>query len=93
MVLELYHWSILDWIVSSICLLMVVKLTKFLSDLLNFLVVVVLLNLTILVVRITTHSHAGIYLHGSDSLSCEETSDISLDLDQESQLSRTHSLR
>ena len=93
MVFELYHWSVLYWVVASIGLLMVIEFTKLFSDLLNFLVIIILLDFTVLVVCISTHAHASIYLHCSDSLSSQETSNVGLDLDQESQLSSTHSLR
>jgi hypothetical protein len=86
------HGPVLNGVISMVGLLVVVELAKFLSDLLNFLIIVILLDFAILVICITTHSHARIDLHGSNPLSCKETSNVCLNLDKESQLSGTHPL-
>ena len=69
----------------------VIELSKLLSDLLNFWVVIILLNLTIFVVLISSHAHASVDLHGSNSFSRQVASDVGLNFDQQSHLFSGHS--
>jgi len=81
MIFKFDHWSVVNWAVTVVSLFVIVEFTELVSDLLNFFVVIVLLTVFIVV-----STHAGIVLHTSDFLSSQETSEISLDLNDESQL-------
>ena len=80
MVLELDHSSILYWVFAVICLFIIVKFTKFFSDLLNFWVVVIFLSFLAIVLV-----HASIHLHYPNSLPREISSHSSLNLYYESE--------
>jgi len=68
----------------------VIELSELLSDLLNFWVVIILLNLSILVVLISTHAHPGVDLHSSNPFPSQISSDIGLNLDEQSHLLGCH---
>jgi hypothetical protein len=86
MVFKLYHRSIRNCVFSVICLLIVVELSKLFSNLLNFWVVIVLLNLTILVVLISAEPHSCVNLHCSDLLPGQEPPYVRLNLNKQCHL-------
>ena len=63
-------------------LFIVVELTKFFSDLLHFLIIVILLDLAIFVVNVAAHADACIDLHGSNPFSGQKSSNVGLDFDK-----------
>ena len=80
MVLELDHASVL--FVARLRHVFILEVPELLPDAHYLGIVIIHLDLPILVVGVATHADACIHLHRSNLLSCDETSDVRLDLDQ-----------